>query len=742
MRFFQLIIMVSMLLSDTHILFACGPFEEEVIFTFYNHPDYPLEQFAKGKLGILQSGYQRKYLVFAYRYLNNIKMSNKEMKMIASLLAPPPDIYAFEYESEEQKAINEWIAERAKISGAPSQPAINTNYSNLADDNYYSFENCYSDAFRNATKTLKDRVRRYGKWQNLIVDWVKTQDQVFSGCSGTAQIPMPSPSWAPPIVRADREYQIAAAYFYNRNYDESRKRFEDITKNNNSPWKSLAHLLVARSLIRKGTTPDKPDKAVLSKAEEKLKQILSDPNLAEVHTSAGRMVMLIESIINPVKRLHNSSKALQKTITETTRQELIDFTFLLERYESYSVPEDSENNFKLDLPPNTRQDEMIDWILTFQMQGKEWLEHSLKRWKETSSLHWLVAAIDKVEANNPRAKELIKAAAKLKTDSPAYHHANYHLLRLMIDRGQRNTARKKLDAILSSKIFIPISSRNQFLYLRSKLARNLHEFFKYSQRKIIAVRYFDDDAIKGKAGFDTDSIETINESLPLQLLVNAVSNKRIQKNLRRQIAIAAFTRSTLLGKNQTTKSLAPKLISLVPEMKKQLQAVRSAPNPSKLKQAALFAILKYPGMRPHVDIGWERPEPHKKINDYRNNWWCDFEEFVAFSDDRVYPPEKKTVVDIAAWLSKNQRRILAHEKRILKSQLYGPNELCKRTIKWAKQNPKDPRIPEALHLAVKSVRFGCRDQYSRQYSKEAFQILHKRFPNSEWAKMTKYYYGD
>ena len=36
-----------------------------------------------------------------------------------------------------------------------------------------------------------------------------------------------------------------------------------------------------------------------------------------------------------------------------------------------------------------------------------------------------------------------------------------------------------------------------------------------------------------------------------------------------------------------------------------------------------------------------------------------------------------------------------------------PNYLVAQVLAWAKRAPGDPRVPEALHLAVRSTRYGC-----------------------------------
>ena len=69
-----------------------------------------------------------------------------------------------------------------------------------------------------------------------------------------------------------------------------------------------------------------------------------------------------------------------------------------------------------------------------------------------------------------------------------------------------------------------------------------------------------------------------------------------------------------------------------------------------------------------------------------------------------------------------------------------PNYLCKVAIEWSEKNPNDPRSPEALHLAVRSTRYGCTNQETGRWSKAAYDLLHRRYPNTVWAKNTKYWF--
>jgi hypothetical protein len=70
-----------------------------------------------------------------------------------------------------------------------------------------------------------------------------------------------------------------------------------------------------------------------------------------------------------------------------------------------------------------------------------------------------------------------------------------------------------------------------------------------------------------------------------------------------------------------------------------------------------------------------------------------------------------------------------------------PDYLATLTVEWARSHRDDPRVPEALHLAVEATRYGCGSGGTGRYSEQAFLLLHRNYPDSEWARKTKYWYG-
>ena len=161
---------------------------------------------------------------------------------------------------------------------------------------------------------------------------------------------------------------------------------------------------------------------------------------------------------------------------------------------------------------------------------------------------------------------LLNAVANVLPSSPAFASAAYYHVRLMFEAG-RKEARQRLEELLALKTPLPISTRNHFLALRMKLARNADEFFKFAQRAPAAVSYnadgqelaanegvdaseLNDPQLKpyfaGRFSFAADSVKVMNDALPLAVLKEAALGTALPAHLRRQLTIAAWTRAVLL----------------------------------------------------------------------------------------------------------------------------------------------------------------------------------------------------
>ena len=757
----MMVFIIAILLSHPSTQFGCGPFFDGAIFTFSVHPDFPLEKFAAGDLGVLRPGYARSYLTIAYRYMIGISLDQQEQK--AALSVWHDRLSSGDVDSSAW--VKAWLDARAKLPEAakptdalPIQIDATKNITNK--DYYLTFLNCHEDAFRSAVTTLDRLTRQFNGNNDQLKDWVYGQDTVFKNCSGGPAIPIDEAANAPAQVRAERNYQIAAANFYAGNFDEAEKRFTQIGTDNSSPWKVIAPYLAVRCLVRKATltgTENKVDTAVLQQAKDRLQKVLSDRNESTVYPAANRLMGYIRFRLDPETRIHELAQAvLQKNSGQTFYQNLWDYTDLI----SNNAHDDQDERKFDQLPTIGRQDDLTDWVLVFQVQDSAALDYSLKKYEQTSSLPWLAAAISKIDVTNPKASNLIDAVAKVKPSSPAYPTVEYHRLRLMIESGKKVPARTELDGLLAAgKNTLPASARNQFLSLRMRVASGLDDFLKYAQRNASALSINDDgreipdevgaDADYNKAlaaklklaMFDDDAATVLNERFPLSVLKDAAESKVLPSNLRRQLSMAVWVRAILLDKDDIAQAIAPELAQLAPEMKDLLADYEAASSPEARRYAALYSILKIPGTRPIVNSGVERETALAEIDNFRDNWWCALNQPVPKSDTAKKNKESfvKTV-DGSEFLTAPQKSAAATEHKRLLALDTAPNYLCMQVVNWANEKGDDPRVPEALYLAVRATRYGCTNDSTGKFSKQAFDLLHKNYPKSTWAEKTKYWY--
>lgn len=767
-------------------VFGCGPFFPEAIFTYATHPDPPLENFLRGDLGVLQPTYARSYLYVAYRHLAGMGFDPEQQKVVLALWNERlgvRDSSAAEKRGQEVDWVQNWLNTRAKVLGIRRTYELDSYreavfYSSERKSNVYvGYYNCLPDAFLNAVNTLSARIKQFGLTSPEVSGWVQAQDQVFANCkgpdpiTGKPHLPENSQASAHPILQADRSYQIAAAHFYAGNFDTARLMFENIAQDASSPWRKTAHYLIARALIRKATLMseyEKSDLATLAQADVQLRRILKDPNLNDFHPAAHRLLGFVRLRLHPRERLRELARTLlEKNAGRTLRQDLWDYTVLLDKffgirdeYEPRKILEKQARIF-VERPEVREQDDLTDWVITFQTSGGQAVDHAAQEWAKKRSLPWLVAAISKVSAGHGQVPFLLAATESVDPASPAFATLAFHRLRLLAETGKKEEARAELDGLLSGDhARFSLSSLNLLLALRMKIARNLDEFLQYAPRVPTGIAYDMDplystanvwqekgqEPSNGEAWFDADSARILTERMPLGLLKEAATTEILPESLRRDIALAAWSRAVVLDEEKVGNQLVPILETLLPKLKPHLHAYLSADTSAARRFAGVYAILKFPGMRPYVRAGVGRKTSFPRIDNYRDNWWCSFAprvekpywpynwyEMWSSLSGPVQTLYRNGEVDFPDFLTENEKAAAKQEWEKLTTVPTAPNYLGHQVIEWAKKNPSDPRVPEALHFVLRSTRYGCVDKETSKFRRAAFGLLHRRYPKSIWA---------
>lgn len=789
---------------------ACAPLPLPTAFTGTTHPDLPLGPYTRGRLGVLEPGYERIYLYVAYRNLAGRRFDRAQAlalwgippesaQLLDEVPTPGPAPPLTSPLPQPVDWPHAWIDARnqvpnvphaayltpwpfpagVNVGAIPTPDGINRTM-NGPNNRVSIYLNCLPQAFHTAIDTLQDRTQKYGDGAQLVA-WVEAQDQVFSNCLQGENIPSPLPANASALARADRNYQIAAAYFYAGEFAQAESAFASIASGHDSPWSPMAPYLVARAYMRQATVgrdDDSPDMTALANAEAQLKQVVASTKSGDLRTSAKALLDYVEVRLHPDQRAVELAKALmQNPAPAELAQDLHDYTFLIDKLENerYSQSPAELQASRGELYPKLAevrsQDDLTDWILTFQLDDASALDHAYERWQQTNSPAWLVAVITKMQPGDARAPKLIEAAQAVQPSAPAYDSVTFHRFRLMIQRGNRAAVVPQLNRLLTHGAGnMPRSALNLFLAMRMTYARNLPEFLKDAARVPVELGYDGyapflyeaDHPPPDSPWFDSDGLIVLNQQMTPGVLAEVAESKVLPVYLRREVARGAWTRAFLLDQDDTALKLAPILAELQPELRPGLDAYTSAGTPDARRFAGTLLILRFPGLRPYITSP-ERGTPTDRIDNLRENWWGDglYCAWPAWQFDagvsappgaqpnvvpwpvleapltELYP---KGTVPPPSFLSPAEVTDAERDWNRTRALPVASIVLGQEAIAWTEKHSDDPRAPQALALAVRAGHFGCADPNRWKVSKAAFDLLHRRYPASVWAQHTRYWY--
>ncbi len=752
-------LLIGLLAFLSNASIACAPPSPYPVFVYGRHPDLPLEPYVAGRLDVVQPTFARLYLLIAYRYWINQPLDPEEQlgavatwRQRVGLDQPGLD------------SVRGWLNAHRQVEGTGKDPSIEP-FRRTTTEGYYWYLNCLPDAFTTATATLTQRIAEYGARDPWVKEWLAGQDRVFAGCDGKGELPPLLGEEAPVWLKTDRVYQRAAALFYDHQYDEAEEAFSDIAKDAASPWAVMARYLVARVRLQANDHEG---------AGELLRDILKEPALKTIHPAAqrllGRVAYLSES--NRVLRSQLAGQILSGSTGMIFRQLAGDYLRILDDFDS----QDAHN-----YPPSPL-DPLTDWMKVFGFKlGEAAFEVTLRQWQANPSLPWLLAALTHLPLSHAQAPVILEAAARISPDSPAFVTSLYYRLRYLLMSHRIEEARELLGAIPTNDRLGP-SARNLFAIIRMALAQNIDQIAALIARPILAVIPDSDssqepnradwcrmaglpvppevtatvpesakalDLNRPPPRFDNYTVALLNNLLPLVMLDRLTEAASLSSSLRVELRRTVWVRAALLGEKAIGHRQSKVLQQDQPEMAQGLAYYLAAKDDKERSFAAISLILRLPGLSPYLDPGLGRgfvdlfqdhtPVALGQIDRFRDNWWCqggmalqqrhlrNWEEFTEF-------PSGMT----ASFLSEQEQAMAKQESAKLDALGTAPNYLVKQVIQRFSDHPKDPRLAETLHLAVRATRYGCTDDATSLLSKKAFQLLHKQFPKSEWTEKTPY----
>jgi hypothetical protein len=707
---------------------ACGPFEYVVRFWNDFAPD-DVDRFCAGELGIPGPRFDLRLAWVTWRHLEGLPV--------------PPSCGVSPRSDGTRPADQLWIEARTAIRPDGPRWMDTVRYEQRPSPDgrytdYVSYENCLPDAFRTAAATLDARIAAYGAGDPAVAEWLRGQDAVFDNCGGGGTLPDdPDPSW-PSWLLADRDYQIAGAWFYSGNWDEAETRFRAIAADPASPWRETADFVVARVLGRAGRLDD---------AIVHLDELLADPSRSDWHATARRV------------RAHLRHRAVPAEVTAEIGL----------RLRAAEPPADLQQDL-IDLgllfggPPST--DPLLGYLQTVTVALPPNAESALAQWQAGGPLSWWLAAAiahqriteapgwDGRPAWSPDdgrriAEDLLARAPE--AQGPAALAIAFQRLRLLRHAGRLAEGEADLAGLLA-RPDLTVSDRNRLLDLQRRLAPDLAGFVRLSQWQSPQHGWY----YGGGSSLDAqaEGLEELRlldevaaarlDSEPLDDLLGVARGEDLSAPVAKQLLAAALTRAVLAGRIGLAAEVARELAPLAPALAPALLALADEPPASRLFVAALV-LLRGPGFDPHVHGGLGRGIdveilPLATIDSYGANWWCaDRSPSAAFAERRCAAtpegcPEPELVdADLTGTGPGDWRR---------QARDAAPIVLGRVVLDWADAHRDDPRVPEALHRVVRSTRYACGRGVGdfAEVSRGAFERLRRRYPDSPWTEKTPYWF--
>ncbi|MGO4476149.1 hypothetical protein AB4Z32_07820 [Massilia sp. 2TAF26] len=705
------------------------------MFKAYRAPDIPLERFQAGELGVLQPGMRRVYLYTAWRAIS-LGPKVAAAPGTAGGLARA-DGSAFDHGWADATATEMEDARKSPLQGPL---AILAEILQVAENDraLYKYDACPAAANEQARLTWRMLAARPDANKERRAAWVRAQYQVAEACAEAEDaryrygnqkppqlvLPAPLPESEPAFWRQLRDYQRAAWNFYLQRYAESTVQFERIGATRGHPMQGLGQYLALRSDIRRALAVKEHELAPRDREARALEQrgavILADASLAPMHEPTRALLRSMRVNLTPEIRLEELNRYLDDPAADP---------FALDRLGDWTILMDGAR------PQAGKQYDFIDWIETLQGCDRQRKEpscatqatHALQRWQQTRANTWLVAAM-MLASNMP--PEMERAALAVGVDDPSGLTLRYHLARLYRLAGRQQEARAVSEAALRRTL--SPGTRNLFREERFAVATSVPDAAAWLLRT--NVDYRKGNPAQKEDMINDDGLLWFKVGLPVAGMVELARVDSLPKPLRARAAGAAWIRASLLDKPEQGAAAAAVLAQLVPELEAPAQRYSRAGSSAERRHIALVAALRF-GLSAQLDMALQ-PVARMNEDEVTASNWCYFRgtDFAQIGEDRF------------AWRlpvmpATGNADAVRDELARLAPMKTATGTVGDDVLAWLDSHPKDPELPWLLHVVVMSTRGGCLDPGASQLSRKAFNLLQKRYPGTEWARKTPYYYS-
>jgi hypothetical protein len=755
---------------------------DKPVFVYGHHPDLPISEYANGRLGIPEPEHARIYLYAAYRYLENNPFTAVERDAYLRVWQVRKAREMISLDESGQRA---WDKIRNSVPVAAETPS--TMPATRLTRGWVYREICADDAFGSAAKTLRERILQFGLRSAAVAFWVRGQDRVFDSCDPAhVHLPEAAPASLPPLIRADREYQTAAALLYSQRLDEALSRFRSIARDSGSPWRIWAPYLAGRTLLWQArlTQNDKVFLDKLREAEAQFRAVLADRRLSLTHAAAERLLDRCLLATRPKAGLERlASRLVSHAAARTLETDLSMYLNGIDDLTQFQYGDDkASRTAKLALLP---RDDFSLWWETFQSRDPRAYTTALERWRQSGRRAWLFCSLAKAQSDSPGADDLLDKGLKAGLDEPAGPAIRFQVARVLAVKERFGEARTEIDAVLTVLASLP-SARNRALELKSLLAPNMEEFLKLAPRSVIMAstemdtdefesqvtdygswNTIEDPALRARARrdilreistaarlaslerLDSTGVRVFNERLPLELLRQiALTQGSLPPHLAAELRLVVWTRSVLLGRFEVSREFAPLVARDHPSVAVELQVFIKAADGRPVENAAAWVLLKLPGAHPYMSRGYGRIEPIEKHDEWARNWWYRFTPGEMYGIDAPYVGDqasfgrqsqtREVMLARLPFLTESQQQQAAGEwQRLRTSGERGFNWLSLRIAEDVRDHPERPDGAKALYDVIRAAEvswWASRPDYDLPKTglKAAYRLLSTRYQHSIW----------
>lgn len=774
---------------------ASGGYDAEDLFFATTRPDQPVREFVERPAGYY-TGYLVPYQVLWYWRLRGQSFSPDAVRAFTDLLEklPREDNAVADIDdasTEWRKARDDAMAKldpqsQRDKSSSPKQQQPKWNADTLQADAICF----YGDAFRNATKTLAQRMTRAAGDKSaapFVLHWLKAQDAVFDTCDKEPGAMPELPAGAPAWLQADHAYQLAARHFYAGDLDNADEAFAAVAADKASPWRDLAAYMRLRVLARQnpgdppseGSETKKESAEALKKQAELDKQLeaiaqplLKNPRLKALHPSVHRLAEALRiRYLLPATRMQRLADGL-RTIGQPDAAAA---KLLLLNHEFRACGFFGGCSY---IGPAQTSD-LVQWLSTvrgfdgpgsgLEPDGK-WRETlSWSRYQRTHDLAWLMAAASLVPVaatnGDKREAELQAALAAVPEDHPARFAATQLRAQRMFAQGRYKEVRELVAASADSPLIAhSLSGQNLVKALLLPTAASEEEWRRLAIRPVVARR--DPEAMEAKpsavplaSAFDEDVVRFLNTRAPLAMWLRLAAEPALAPALRDSLLETAWTRAVVAGDYATARRAAQMRIASPPQAgaAKGADTIAGIRRSAELPEtdAAAWRHLLLERMASTTEVlsppHWPaaegiRPTPLKlgvgpvysersTVGSYGK--WC------RPLGVPTTGPQAATAADfeMPAFLLQEERSRQAALVEKLRTVPQDSIYFTQESLALMQRARTDPLVPQALSVAVKMARYTCQDKAAGDWSRKGLQALRTNYPNSPWTAATPYWYG-